>query len=333
MFLDELKIVNVRNIEHLSIKFDHKRNYIIGENGSGKTTILESIVTSLYRKSFRTSKIEELKSINSPFLSISSIFIKNGLNYTFTFNYSDKKKLHLINNKKIDKLLNIISHFPLIVHSPYYEGLTDKSNRNKLTFLDKIVILADKSYKENLSKFNKLLKHKRKLITESNDTKLINTINDLLSEIYELIYKKRKNFLEQLNMRLKDYESTKKISIELKKNKTKDVFLNELALKKILLTQYSQKIYITSENKNIENLLSFGQKKELSIFIIYSFLKIIEEIIKDGIIILLDDFEAGLDESKVKNFYEIFSDNQLILTGVDNKYLSGINTICLKGVK
>jgi len=330
MFIDEVNIVNFRNFEKFRLKFD-KKNYIIGSNGSGKTTIIESIYTSFYRKSFRTPKPSELIRFNCKSFTVKTHILKDNLNNNFYYHYSNSNKVHLLNGKRIKNLYEIATNFPIIIHSPYHEGLTDKLNKNKISLIDKTIIILDKEYKIKLQKFNKLLKHKKALL-EKNNRKLFNTINELIIELYDNIYTKRLDVINTINKMLKELTPIKNIEFKLIKPDIAKLLNMENSKKKLFLTLHSQKLYISKTNTNIENFLSYGQKKELSIYSIYCLLKVIEENLKDDIILLLDDFETGLDEKKVKTFYEVFSKNQIIITGVESRYLnnSDINIISIR---
>ncbi|MGA1845478.1 AAA family ATPase [Deferribacter abyssi] len=329
MILKELSIENVRN--HAQKKFNfEKKNYITGINGAGKTSILEAIIVSISRKSFKTNKLSDMITIKKEHSIINALFEKHNFDYKFLLKIEKNKKYHLLNGKKIEKLQDIIINFPIFIHSPYYEGLTDKSNRKKLSFIDKTLFFINKEYRILLKKHNRLIEQKKNLLIKHRDYKNIEIYNEMITDLLKKILNYRKELLNSINERLRNHSTLKHIHFEIYQENIRNLINKEKTINKSLLSSNSQTIKITNrDNINIENLLSFGQKKELSIFTVYSTLKIIEENKKDDIIILLDDFEAGLDEKRVKIFYELFSKNQIIITGVEKKYIKNINTINL----
>ncbi|KAA0258852.1 DNA replication/repair protein RecF [Deferribacter autotrophicus] len=329
MILKELYVENVRNHTQKKFYFE-KKNYIAGINGAGKTSILEAILASISRKSFRTNKITDIITLNKEYSIISTLFEKHNLDHKFLLKIEKKQKSHLMNGKKIEKLQDIISDFPLIVHSPYYEGLTDKSNRKKLIFIDKILFFINKEYRTLLKNHNRLIEQKRNLLINYSDYKSIKIYNEMLIDLLEKMFNYRQRLLDSINEKIRNYNTLKHISFKIFQEDISKLIQKEKITNKNYLSSNSQTIkIINKDGENVENLLSFGQKKELSIFTVYSSLKVIEENKKDDIIVLLDDFETGLDEGRVKTFYELFSENQLIITGVEKKYIKNINLINL----
>src|SRR5690625_5503069 len=73
MYIEELKLKDYRNYNHLDIKFNNQVNVIIGENAQGKTNLLEALYILAFTKSYRTTNDRELIKWDAEFAKISSI--------------------------------------------------------------------------------------------------------------------------------------------------------------------------------------------------------------------------------------------------------------------
>ena len=123
---------------------------------------------------------------------------------------------------------------------------------------------------------------------------------------------------------------SKNIKINYIKNLFDRAILERELLKKTVLTgTHKDKISILLDNTYDENLISFGQKKFIAILYLYAASLIVAEILNDDIMIILDDFENGLDEDVLSRFRSLFSNNQLIITGTENKFFKEANVIGL----
>src|SRR5688572_13263484 len=101
MVIKSLSVVNFRNFETAEIKFNDRLNIIIGENGQGKTNIIEAIYLLAERESFRYSKNENLIQLGKNQAAINSQIINDNLDYKISLKISPHKKDFLVNEKAI----------------------------------------------------------------------------------------------------------------------------------------------------------------------------------------------------------------------------------------
>ena len=103
MPLNNLKIVNFRNILNTELTLDHEINVVLGSNGQGKTSLLESIYYLINGKSDKTNDLNEIKNINHPNLYVEGTFNNiNQINKCSIFSENGKKKVQ-INDKKVKR--------------------------------------------------------------------------------------------------------------------------------------------------------------------------------------------------------------------------------------
>jgi DNA replication and repair protein RecF len=156
------------------------------------------------------------------------------------------------------------------------------------------------------------------------DSGVVEAINEKLRPLSEKISEKRKRLVECLNTELVKEpcynEIVPGLSLGYTVNGLKDKE-QEIAAKKVLYGCHRDRVHIKGGDGANEKFMSFGQKKAAVLFILQVVAKRVEQFRKSGIILLLDDFEAGLDRGKINILGSRFlSDSeyvgQIILTGL-----------------
>lgn len=334
MFLKDIKLRNFRNHINSIFSFDLK-NYITGKNGSGKTSILESISLIFTGKSFKTNKLKSIINIDKNFFEISSNFSDDNVNYDITLYYDTKKRL-TINGKRPENIINFYHNHPVIFYSPENEGFLSKEQEIRRNFLDRSIFYLDISYIDSLLGYNKLLELKKKYILKDvKDSLLYKSIHEKMSSYIKDIQNKRSNLIKSFNTYIEKYLrdipslNTEFFSLSYIPNHLdEDLLDKELILKKVLSGPHRDKITFNLNGESFENIASFGQRKSLSLCCIYCFLKVVEDFSKKSIILLLDELESGLDVERVSFFMELFDKYQYFLTG-QSKIDKDINIIKL----
>jgi DNA replication and repair protein RecF len=329
----ELKIQNFRNHKSFFLEFENNL-FIEGNNGTGKTSLLEAIHVSKQLKSFRTVSLKQI--INSKEKNFQIKFKEKNNNIKEINIFFNKKISVKMNNETIKNSVNHILNNPVLTYSPENEGFLSKNLNQRRNILDKIIFYENPIHIENLKQYNKIIKLKSSYLKSNNkDNTYLESLNEKIINVSDKIIKNRKKMIKKINIALSKFSEKKEISIngfhlnyfcnEIKKNN----FDEEKKLKKITQGPHLDKIRIYKENKEIEKMLSFGQKKTIAVICMLSSFLSIEEKLKDDIIFLLDDFETGLDKKSVIFFKNIFSNYHYVITGVKNNYFKEIKTIGL----
>ena len=335
MKLLNIKLNNFRN--HIDSSYDLENELIItGLNGSGKTSILESIYVLFSFKTFKKQPINALINFNSDFLRIESNIMNKELLYNSVYFY-DKKRSTKLNGEEILDLGSYLYNNPIALYTPEYLGVLSKEQSDRRNFIDKFLFYSDISYLQNLKTYNRLIAQKQ---TEFNkdyyDKIYIDTLNDEIIKLSNIIYEKRKKFISNINNELKNIYSLVDFNIEnvylgYSSNTSEyDLLDKEKIFKKNLYGIHRDKINMILNNNLIEKFSSTGQKKTFNLLSIYCFIKYIEDLRKINIITLLDDFEAALDMNRAIFLKDLFSSKrQVIYTGIDNLKLKFNNEINL----
>ncbi|NOY12729.1 MAG: DNA replication/repair protein RecF, partial [Deltaproteobacteria bacterium] len=118
MFIENIKLVNFRNIKYTELTPHNKINFIMGSNAQGKTNFIEAIYLAAFLKSFRTQKnsdlIKEGEKELLVELNINKYFVKNSIKLSI----SKDKKIISVDNKKINNNKNYFKNINVIIFHP-----------------------------------------------------------------------------------------------------------------------------------------------------------------------------------------------------------------------
>ena len=165
-----LSLNNFRNLENKTIDLLSKEVYFVGENGQGKSNLLEAIYMSSYGNSFKTHADSEIVRYNE-----SSFFIKcffreeNGNSHTINTYYDSLKPIKKIiekNGKKIKDKKDIINTIPCVLFCHEDLDFVIGEPERKRFFLDQSLTMYDIFYIDYLRKYKKILKNRNILLKE-----------------------------------------------------------------------------------------------------------------------------------------------------------------------
>lgn len=330
-----LKLNNFRN--HISSKYDLEDETIfIGENGTGKTSILEALYILFGVKSFKKQPFSSIINFNSDFFRIESDIAEENYNSNIICLYKNKRST-MYNGDEIENIADFIYNYPIAFYTPENLGILSKDQIDRRNFLDRFIFYYDKKHIYDIKTYTRILSQKTAELEKDNiDYTYIDVLNEKIISLSNTIYSKRNKMVEELNNYLNNVYNRlefkyEKVFIKYSSNILDESLLNkEKIIKKILYGVHRDKIEMKLNNKVIEKFSSTGQKKTFSLLSLYSFIKIIEENRKISIITLLDDFEAALDSGRASFIKDLFSTGrQVLYTGVDNSKLNFKNTIKL----
>lgn len=325
MYLKRLAMINFRNYKQLDVKFDKDIIYFLGNNGVGKTNLLEAIYYISNLESFRCNDDKNL--INEFKGQFRLEAIVDDIDYKLNISQSNKDlQIDGIEYKKYREYLGKVNVIEFIPEQVY---LFKDSPKDRRKFLDKELSKTDKVYLENLLVYNKLLKQRNELLKTSSSYKetLFEIIDDKLADLQQYIINKRKEFLKELENELKEFKEN--FEITLKYNS----FLEDVS-KENILTKYKES-YLKDKEKmvtslgvhrddfemyingvEIANYASQGEQRYCVLILKLALAKLIKKKEKKDPIIILDDVFSELDENRKLKVYEILKEyEQVFISG------------------
>lgn len=167
MILASIKLRNFRIHENVELNFAKNLNYIVGGNGQGKTTILESIYYMCTTKSFDAKSDGEVVRFGNEYFEIGGKFIDlTEDDVTVLYNKIETKKVYYLNEKQPRKSSDIIGKFPVVLLRPADHYITQGVPGQRRKFVDSVISQASNIYLKNLLDYNRTLRQRSSLLSK-----------------------------------------------------------------------------------------------------------------------------------------------------------------------
>ena len=361
MIIKTLDIQNFRNYTSLKLELDNKLNIIYGQNGQGKTNLLESIYLLGFTTSHRTFTSDNLIKTGEEKAIIKGKLIKD-ISYNLEIDLTKSKKQVKIDDKIINKITDYIEKMNVIIFSSEDLDLIKGSPGERRKYFNLELSQLSINYYSAINDFNKLLKIRNEYLKELNqnipiDLNYFHILNDYLVSKSIFIYQMRNKFVEKLNKicppifeeiaNIKGFNIKYHPSIELENfdketlKKTLESAYNnhlekEIHLKSTLYGPHRDDFTFNIETHNLREFGSQGQQKMAVIALKLSEIEVFKDFKQTSPIILLDDVFSDLDNTKKNNLLKhIQGDMQVIITttdldSIDKKLLSKAKLIHIK---
>lgn len=200
MKINSILIRNIRNISEKEINFGDK-NLILGNNGTGKTSLLESAYITLTGKSFRTNNLTEAikKGCQHAFIKAE---IEDELDFkrTIAVGFDGKDKNISMDEKRIERkeLLSIVS---AVKYSPEDMEIVKGSPKKRRDYIDRVAFICERNYLVVMLDYSRYLKQKS-LLLKKQDRKTLKHLNKAVIPVMENIRATRSAVARLLNDKL-----------------------------------------------------------------------------------------------------------------------------------
>ena len=169
MYLSNLSLVNFKNIFQVDLELSNRVNCFLGDNGQGKTNLLDAIYHLSYTKSFFNSIDSQNVKFDESFYVIQGEVKNKKDAVTFYCGLKKGEKKIFKKNKKIyKKLADHIGLFPVVMITPYDINLILDGSETRRRFFDALIAQFDKNYLLELLHYNKLLKQRNAFLKTKN---------------------------------------------------------------------------------------------------------------------------------------------------------------------
>lgn len=167
MILSSVQLRNFRLHKDITLNFSKGLNYIVGGNGQGKTSVLESIYYLCTTKSNCSRSDSEVISFNETEFEINGLFKDRTENkIKITYSLEENKKSYFQDNKLIGRAAEIIGRFPVVLLTPEDHSITQGAPSERRKFIDSILSQASETYLKNLLEYNKILRNRSTLLSQ-----------------------------------------------------------------------------------------------------------------------------------------------------------------------
>lgn len=328
MILKKLSLLNYKNIAENSFEFESKINAIVGKNGIGKTTILDAIYHLAVGKSYFNPLSTQNIKHGEEFFVIDGVFEKENRTEQIICSYKKGQKKILKRNGKIyEKFSEHIGLIPIVIISPSDTDLIIEGSETRRKFIDTVISSFDTTYLNTLINYQKTLQQRNALLkyfalNQVFDADNLNIYNEQLSEFGQLIFTKRKDFLEKFIPVFQELyeiisENAEKVTIEYESQLYDDNLETLLIqnLQKDRITQYTtcgihkDDVLFNIAGFPVKKFGSQGQQKSFLIALKLAQFDFIKKHTKTLPILLFDDIFDKLDAFRVQQIVNMVNDD------------------------
>ncbi len=351
LYIQDLHVVNFKNHSDKTVRFLPKLNAICGNNGTGKTNLLDAINYLCLTKSyFNTIDSQNIKE-NENYFTIDGDFIKRNQSEKIFCGFQEgSKKVLKYNMVPYEKLNAHIGFLPLIVNVPADAGIVTGGSLERRKFIDSTLSQTDSEYLASLIRYNKFIEQRNAQLKlfETNgtfDSGLLLLYDEQIAPLNNYIFKKRRDFFGAIDaIFLKFYTE-----IAGKDEPIKIAYQSEFSMHEYLTAtarNYKRDMalgYSTSgiHRDDMELLFnaqpakkwaSQGQQKTLLLALRLAQLQYMELQLGIKPILLLDDIFDKLDTTRCKALIRLLNSEsvgQVITTHTNHEIFEGENKIIL----
>ena len=328
MYLKKIALVNYKNFDSSEFVFDEKINCFVGNNGVGKTNVLDAIYHLAFAKGYFNSVSGQNIKHGQEFFLIEGVFEKERREELLSCSLKrGQKKVVKRNGKVYDKISNHIGLIPLVIISPADSNLITEGSDLRRKFIDGVIAQSDKLYLQDLIKYNKVLSQRNSLLkyfalNHTFDALNLNIYNEQLIEIGSKIYLKRKEFLtkfipifkesykhiagvnENVDLQYKSHLDSVDFATLLKDSLEKDRFLQYTSV-----GIHKDDLLYTIEGHTVKKFGSQGQQKSYLVALKLAQFDFIKKQMNTTPILLLDDIFDKLDASRVEKLIALVNED------------------------
>ena len=344
MKLKELKLLNFRNYKEQYLEFNPGVNIFIGDNGSGKTNILEAIYILSLTKSSRYGTDLDLIRYDEASLSIDCLVNYDDYEKKYKITIDKFTKRVFINGNPVKKISDYVGKFSVTSFLPDDIEIIKGSPSIRRNLLNIQIGVLYNNYLNYVNEYNKILHIRNEYLKRLNinglsDTKYLDVINDKMIDISVKIYYYRFFYIKEINQILpsiyKKLSGISDIKIEYQNNLGITDY-DENTIREILHKKYKKNLYkemmqgMTLFGLHRDDLVFLANKMDAKIYssqgqqrlivIAYKIaeLLVFKKIKKEYPVLILDDVFSEIDIKRRNNIVKFFKDDiQVVITTTD----------------
>lgn len=346
MLVENLNIFAFRNISQASLQTHSRVNVFFGQNGSGKTSVLESVFFLARGKSFRTSKRQFVVKNEQPMLAVNAAIQQQEKNHKLGIGFDTSGNSTLkLDGEMVNKLSLASSLFPVQVITPESFDVFFSSPKARRSFFDFGLFHVEHEFQSAWVECSKIQKQINALLKIGNGDKrelrywyrafvksservegfrelffekyFSQAINDLVSGLDD---SSSKHLVSELEIKYKkkvldygdDEELSRKIEIQINKDSK---------YKQLGFGPNRADIQFVKSGNDVGNMLSRGQSKMLFYLLEVAMMRVVKSATNKNMLLLIDDLPSEVDEASRDTMLSLLmsSDAQIFVTGIENK--------------
>jgi len=352
MYLQRISLLNYKNIASQSFDFQEKINCFVGNNGVGKTNVLDAIYYLSFTKSYFNSVAIQNIRHGEGFFMIEGDYLLNERNEKIVCSLKKgQKKVLKRNGKSYEKFSEHIGQLPLVIISPADRDLVTEGSDTRRKFIDGVISQQNKSYLKDLLSYNKVLSQRNALlkyfaVNRTFDALNLSVYDEQLSEFGSRIYKVRKAFLEEFipifNEKYQIISGDKETVNLVYKSQLHNFLMKDLLQKSLVKDKMIQHTTSGIHKDDlsfdigdfpIKKFGSQGQQKSYLIALKLAQFEFIKQQSNVIPILLLDDIFDKLDENRVAQIIDLVNNDKFGQIFITDTHAERTENILKQGSK
>lgn len=345
MILRSISLTNFKNIADARLEFSPNVNCFLGDNGMGKSNLLDSLYFLSFCKSFSGVQDGMLVRRGEDFAMVRGNYFRRGLEEELSATLRQgKRKTFRRGGKEYQRLSEHIGAFPLVMLSPADFNLVGGTSEDRRRFLDQIVSQNDQRYFDALLRYNSALDQRNRLLKdESADKALFAAIETQMDMTAAYITRRRRETTDTLSVIFARYygqisgggetvdlsyqsrmdESGESLMTIMERNRQRDEILHHTSS-----GPHRDDIDMTLDGMPARRCASQGQIKTFTCALRFAQYELMKDAIGFGPLLLLDDIFDKLDSNRVGRIMSIVATpgvfGQIFITDTNRKHLDEI---------
>ena len=342
MRLKKLLLINFKNITQADINLSDGINCFVGDNGAGKTNILDAIYYLAMSKSAFTMTDGQSVHHGEDFFVIEGSYLSDNNSVELvncSFSHKGGKVLKS-NGKEYDRLADHVGRFPVVIVSPQDSSLITDAAEERRRYLNGFISQIDRAYLHSMKRYNTILLERNRFLKSSSDEAMLQIYDMQLSEHGTRVHEMRKTIIERMQPLVAEYyralsDDREQVDIsyrsELSGTPLSDLLLQ--SRQRDIINQFTtvgihrDDVVFRIGDYPLRKYGSQGQQKSFLIALKLAQYRLVAEATGEKPVLLLDDLFDKLDMGRVEKLLSLVSGDdfgQICITDCNKVRLENI---------
>ena len=342
MYLKKLVLINFKNIAQAEITLSERLNCFVGDNGAGKTNVLDAVYYLSMSKSALTMTDGQSVRHGEDFFVVEGTYAgDSGSSDTVNCSFLRRSgKVLKLNGKEYDRMADHVGRFPVVMVSPQDSVLITDAAEERRRYLNAFLSQLDRDYLASLMRYNAVLAERNRFLKSSSDEQMLQIYNMQLADHAARIYERRRDIIDRMRPLVAEFYrqlsgDREQVEIEYRSE------LASASMGELLLASRERDIvngFTTSGVHRDDMSLriggyplrkygSQGQQKSFLMSLKLAQYRILTEVCGERPLLLLDDLFDKLDTSRVENLLSLVAGDgfgQIFITDCNRSRLETI---------
>ena len=342
MYLKKLVLINFKNIAQAEITLSERLNCFVGDNGAGKTNVLDAVYYLSMSKSALSMTDGQSVRHGEDFFVVEGTYAgDSGLSDTVNCSFLRRSgKVLKLNGKEYDRMADHVGRFPVVMVSPQDSVLITDAAEERRRYLNAFLSQLDRDYLASLMRYNAVLAERNRFLKSSSDEQMLQIYDMQLADHAARIYERRRDIIESMRPLVAEFYrqlsgDREQVEIEYRSE------LASASMGELLLASRERDIVngFTSSGVHRDDMSlriggyplrkygSQGQQKSFLMSLKLAQYRILTEVCGERPLLLLDDLFDKLDTSRVENLLTLVAGDdfgQIFITDCNRSRLETI---------